>query len=77
VKIVVKMADVESEVLLPPNKRSWYYTEVAENGEVVGVSEMYAGFPNAMRAAGYKSGLYEEHVRVEIERTARDDRQGA
>lgn len=52
----------------------WYYVEVADNGEVIGTSEMYSHKGNAMRAARQKAGVFIDTVPVEVED---DGRQGA
>jgi uncharacterized protein YegP (UPF0339 family) len=52
----------------------WYYVEVADNGEVIGTSEMYSHKGNALRAARQKAGAFSDIVPVEVEN---DGRQGA
>lgn len=70
-KIVIREADIERSEPIPKGLREHYYVEVADNGEIIGTSEVYATLGNAMRAARAKAGLYEEPARVEIEKVQR------
>ena len=63
-KIVVHVADTEDG--LPDSSKPHYYTEVADNGEVVSTSELYANRGNALRAAKEKSRQYVDRVRIEF-----------
>lgn len=71
-KIIVKMAQIEGERDLPPSRRSWYYVEVADNGEPTATSEFYDGTANAMRAAKSKAEEFSEFTPVELEKEPRD-----
>lgn len=72
-KIVVRRANSKTNGNLPPSEQQWYYREIADNGEVIGVSEMYVSKQNAVRAAHYKQGLLIGDVPVEIEEDGDDD----
>lgn len=66
-KFVIKPATSEAWADMPISQRPHYITEVADNGEIISVSEMYADRHNAYRAAHRRGVKYTITPEIEFE----------